>query len=81
MAIEKYFLNREHAMKMMDIGFNEPCLMYWDNKGDQVFNKFEKKMVDFTNRYTGLSIYVRGRGVTEKGYWLSQKESNRFPKF
>jgi hypothetical protein len=34
MSIEKYFLEKTLAIKVKELGFNEPCLMYWDNKGD-----------------------------------------------
>lgn len=32
MILERYFLNMEQSMKAKEIGFNEPCLLYWDNK-------------------------------------------------
>lgn len=32
MEIEKYFLSKEQSTRLREIGFNEPCLMYWDNK-------------------------------------------------
>jgi hypothetical protein len=34
MNIEKHFLEKSLALKVKQLGFNEPCLMYWDNKGD-----------------------------------------------
>jgi hypothetical protein len=34
MKIEKYFLEKSLALKVKELGFNEPCIMYWDNKGE-----------------------------------------------
>jgi hypothetical protein len=32
--IEKYFLEKSLAIKVKELGFNEPCIMYWDNKDE-----------------------------------------------
>jgi hypothetical protein len=32
--IEKYFLEKSLAIKVKEVGFNEPCIMYWDNKDE-----------------------------------------------
>lgn len=34
MILEQYFLNWEAANRLKRLGFQQPCLMYWDPKGE-----------------------------------------------
>ena len=77
----QYIIDKNDEFDLMKIIWKGENRMDWETKGDRVFQKFEKEVTEFIKRYTGLNIYVQGRGVTEKEYWLSQKESNRFPDF
>lgn len=69
----QYVIDQNDGFDLMKIIWKSDNRMDWETKGDQVFGKFENEMVDFIKKYVGLNIFVRGRGVTEKEYWLSQK--------
>jgi hypothetical protein len=77
----QYVIDQKDGFDLMKILWKSNDRMNWETKGDRVFNEFENKVIEFVKKYVGLNIYVSGRGVTEKEYWLSQKDSNRFPNF
>lgn len=77
----QYVIDQKDGFDLIKILWKSNDRMNWETKGDRVFNEFENKVIEFVKKYVGLNIYVSGRGVTEKEYWLSQKESNRFPNF
>lgn len=79
----QYIIDKKDGFELMKIIWksNNPMEMDWETKGDRIFREFENKVIEFVKKYVGLNIYVSGRGVTEKEYWLSQKDSNRFPNF
>jgi len=77
----QYVIDQKDGFELMKIIWKSNNRMDWETKGDRVFNEFENKVIEFVKKYVGLNIYVSGRGVTEKEYWLSQKDSNRFPNF
>jgi hypothetical protein len=81
MVSPQYIIDKKDGFELMKIIWKSNNPMDWETKGDRIFEEFEIKVVDFIKKYVGLKIYVKGRGVTEKEYWLSQKESNRFPNF
>lgn len=77
----QYVIDQKDGFDLMKILWKSNDRMNWETKGDRVFNEFENKVIEFVKKYVSLNIYVSGRGVTEKEYWLSQKGSNRFPNF
>lgn len=69
----QYVIDKNDGFDLMKIIWKSDNRMDWETKGDRVFKNFENEMVHFIKKYTGLSVFVIGRSVTEKGYWLSQK--------
>lgn len=77
----QYIIDKNDGDDLMKIIWKSDNEMDWETKGDQIFQQFEKDMVKFIRDFTGLYVYFRGRGVTEKEYWLSQQNQNKFPNF
>lgn len=72
--------DNEKGFDLMTIVWRDKQKTDWYTKGDIVFKEFEKDMMETIKKLTGIDLYVRNRGVTEKNYWLSLKSSNDFPK-
>jgi len=70
----QYVIDQKDGFDLIKILWKSNDRMNWETKGDRVFNEFENKVIEFVKKYVGLNIYVSGRGVTEKEYWLSQKD-------
>ena len=67
----QYIIDKDDDFDLMKIIWKDKDFINYETKGDQVFNKFERYVMDFLKTYTGIKVYVRGRGVTEKTYWES----------
>jgi len=67
----QYIIDKDDDFRLMKIIWKDKDFINYETKGDQVFDKFERYVMDFLKTYTGINVYVRGRGVTEKSYWES----------
>jgi hypothetical protein len=75
----QYIIDKDDSHDYMDIEWKGD--INWRTKGDRVYDKFEKNMINFIKRVTNIDVYFRGRGVTEKEYWLHTKDRNQSPNF
>lgn len=48
--------------------------LYFETKGDRIFDLYEKNMEKLIKSYLGVKVYVKGRSVTEKSYWESMQD-------
>lgn len=71
----QYIIDKEDqdGYDLMTITWKDKRKTDWYTKGDIVFGEFEKKMSELIRKYFEIDVYFKGRGVTEKNYWLSQK--------
>jgi len=60
----QYIIDKDNDFNLMKVIWKNDY--NYKTKGDQVFKKFEKYVMDFLKTYAGIKVYVRGRGVTEK---------------
>lgn len=76
----QYIIDKENeaGYDLMTIIWKDKNKTDWYTKGDIVFREFEKKMSELIPKYFEIDVYFKGRGVTEKNYWLSQKELGNF---
>lgn len=58
---------------LLDIKWKNKQKTDWDLKGEPVFEKYQRDLVDFISKYLGTKSFTTGRGVTEKNYWLDRK--------
>lgn len=44
--MKKEFLNYEQALELKELGFNEPCMSYFDSRLEQQFGNFDFTEID-----------------------------------
>jgi wyosine [tRNA(Phe)-imidazoG37] synthetase (radical SAM superfamily) len=71
----QYIIDKDNHVgyDLMTIIWKDKKKTDWHTKGDIVFGEFEKKMSELIGKYFEIDVYFKGRGVTEKSYWSSQK--------
>lgn len=76
-VLPQYIIDKEDekGFDFMTIVWKDKEKTHWYTEGDVVFKEFEKDMMGTIKKLTGIDLYVKNRGVTEKNYWLSQKSS------
>jgi hypothetical protein len=70
--LQKDFLPYELSLKMKQLGFDEPCLMYWNDFGKTSINRFQlhNKIDEWCQNYIEAPLYQQAfRWFREKYDW------------
>jgi hypothetical protein len=78
--MEKEFIPYEQALALKELGFDETCLMYWNDFGKTSINRFQllNKIDEWCQDYIEVPLYQQAfRWFREKyGYFTSPTESD-----